>query len=152
MFELTKIEEKFERHGGVLRTSDLTDMGLSTRQIERLRADGVLTRVKHGDYTRADFFTPEDVIVERLSPRAVLFLERALSYYEYIDRIPSAWQIAVDKDSAKSKYNIRYPRVAPFYIEPRFLDIGVDTYDVDGVSVKIYNRERTICDVLRYER
>ena len=37
-------------------------------------------------------------------------------------------------------------------MEPKFLDIVVDIIEVDGIEVKIYNKDRTICDVLRYEK
>ena len=78
-------------------------------------------------------------------------MESALHYYEYTDRIPLAWQIAVDRDSNKSKYKIDYPFVEPFYQEPKFLNIGVNTIKIDNTSIKIFDRDRTICDLMRYE-
>ena len=94
----------------------------------------------------------DEVIIARLFPQAVIFLESALFHYSYTDRIPLAWQIAVDKYSKTTQYNIDYPLIEPYYLDPKFLDIGVDIIEVDGVKVRIYNRDRTICDVLRYEK
>ena len=71
--------------------------------------------------------------------------------YGYTDRIPSAWQIAVNKDSEKSKYNLSYPLIDVFYVEPKILSIGVEVIQTNGVNIKVFNRDRTICDVLRYE-
>ena len=62
-----------------------------------------------------------------------------------------AWQIAVDKNSTKSQYAIEYPLIEPFYLEPKLLQVGIDKIKIEGIAVKIYNRDRTICDVLRYE-
>ncbi|SNV67244.1 type IV toxin-antitoxin system AbiEi family antitoxin domain-containing protein [Clostridium cochlearium] len=72
-------------------------------------------------------------------------------HYGYTDRIPLAWQIAVDRDSEKSQYKIDYPLIEVFYIEPKLLEIGLDVIQVEEVEIKIFNRDRTICDVLRYE-
>jgi len=94
----------------------------------------------------------EEVIIARLFPEAVIFLESALLHYGYTDRIPSAWQIAVDKNSKKTKYDIDYPLIEPYYLEPNFVEAGIDTIRVENVEVRIYDRDRTICDVLRYEK
>ena len=71
--------------------------------------------------------------------------------YGYTDRMPSAWQIAVDRDSEKTQYKIDYPLIDVFYVESKFLEVGLDIIQIEGVDIKIFNRDRTICDVLRYE-
>jgi predicted transcriptional regulator of viral defense system len=143
--------KEFKKHGGVLKTSELNAIGLSSRQIKKLLDDNVITKIKRGYYEISDNIYPEEVIIARLFPKAVIFLESALMYYEYTDRIPAAWQIAVDRDSEKSQYKIDYPLIEAFYLESKFLKIGLDTIIVEGVQIKIFDRDRTICDVLRYE-
>lgn len=56
-----------------------------------------------------DSIYPEEVVIARLFPNSVIFLESALMIYGYTDRIPAAWQIAVDRDSEKTQYQIDYP-------------------------------------------
>lgn len=143
--------KEFKTHGGVLKTSELNAIGVSSRQIKKLLDNNVITKIKHGYYELSDNIYSEEVIIAKLFPRAVIFLESALMYYEYTDRIPTAWQIAVDRDSEKSQYKIDYPLIEPFYLEPKFLKIGLNTMMVEGVMIKIFDRDRTICDVLRYE-
>lgn len=31
------------------------------------------------------------------------------------------------------------------------MNIGLDRYLIDGIKINIFNRERTICDVVKYE-
>jgi predicted transcriptional regulator of viral defense system len=152
MIMVNRLEKEFKKKGGVLRTSTLNELGFSSRQINRLMGEGVISRIKHGFYELTDYIPKEEVVIARLFPEAVIFLESALLYYGYTDRIPSAWQIAVDKNSQKTKYDIDYPLIEPFYLKPKFIDIGIDIIKVDGVKVKIYDRDRTICDALRYEK
>ncbi len=151
MIDMNKIKNEFNKHGGVLKTSELNVLGLSSRQIKKLLEEGVLMKIKHGFYELSDGIASDEVIIARLFPNAVIYLESALMHYGYTDRIPSAWQIAVDKDSEKSQYKIEYPHIESFYIEPKYLRIGIDSFKVNGVTMKIYDRDRTICDVLRYE-
>lgn len=145
------IYKSFKKNGGILRTSELNNLGLSSRQINKLLGNGYITRIKRGYYELSDSTYPEEVVIARLFPQSVIFLESALMIYGYIDRIPSAWQIAVDRDSEKTQYKIDYPLIDVFYIESKFLEVGIDIIQIEGVNVKIFNRDRTICDVLRYE-
>ncbi len=151
MNKIDKIKNNFIEYGGVLKTSELNDLGFSSRQIKKLMEEGLITKIKHGFYELTDYIPREEVIIARLFPESVIFLESALFYYEYTDRIPSFWQIAVNKNSNKFQYNIDYPLIKPYYLEPKFIEIGVDTIEIEGVEVRLYDRDRTICDVLRYE-
>ncbi len=152
MIEKDQIQKTFKKHGGVLKTSELKDLGLTSRQINKFIKEDMISKIKYGFYELNDNITRGEVIIARLFPGAVIYLESALMYYGYTDRIPAMWQIAVDKNSEKGKYKIEYPQIKPYFIEPKFLKVGLDTIEVQGISVKIYDRDRTICDVLRYEK
>lgn len=152
MYKNDKLKNEFNKHGGVLKTSEIRSLGFSSRQINKLLEEGIISKLKHGFYELDDYFPKEEVIISRLFPEAVIFLESSMIYYGYTDRIPLSWQIAVDKNSKKTKYDIDYPSIEPYYIEPKFLDIGIDIIQIDGVEVRIYDRDRTICDTLRYEK
>ncbi len=134
-----------------MRTSDLNKLGLFSRQINKLLEEKEIRRIKHGIYELVNKIYPEEVVIARLFPNSVIFLESALMIYGYTDRIPVAWQIAVDKDSEKTQYQIEYPHIDVFYMEPHYLDIGIEFIHVEEVDIRIFNRDRTICDVLRYE-
>ena len=112
----------------------------------------MITRIKRCFYELTDYVSQEEVVIARLFPQAVIFLESALMYYGYTDRIPPAWQIAVDKNSTKTQYEIDYPIIEPYYLEPKFLEVGIDKIQMEGVTIKIFDRDRAICDVLRYEK
>lgn len=152
MDKTNKMKNEFEKNGGVLKTSELNELGLSSRQIKRLLEDKVISKIKHGFYELTESTPREEVIIARTFPEAIFFLESALMHYSYTDRIPSAWQISVNRYSKTTKYNIDYPFIEPYYLEPKYIEIGVNTISIDGVKIRIYDRDRTICDVLRYEK
>lgn len=82
---------------------------------------------------------------------SIIFLESALFSYGYTDRIPSSWQIVVNKNSSKLQYNIDYLLIKPYYLEPKFIEISIDIIEIGGLEIRIYDRDRIICDVLWYE-
>ena len=152
MIDDQTLDSAFTKHGGILRTTELNQMGLSSRQIKKLVENKSIRRIKQGYYEQPQKVVPDEVLVARLFPEAILFLESALIHYEYTDRIPKAIQIAVDKDSEKTKYRLDYPPIEPHFMESKYLGLGLDRMVLDGVSIRIYDRDRTLCDVLRYEK
>ncbi|GAB6107324.1 type IV toxin-antitoxin system AbiEi family antitoxin domain-containing protein [Fusibacter bizertensis] len=152
MKDIEFIIKRFYSQNGILKTSELKQLGLSSRQIKKLLEEGVISKIKTGYYELVEAMVTEEAIISKLFPEAVVFLESALFYYGYTDRIPRAWQLAVDKHGEKSIYKIDYPQVEPYYLEKKLLDIGLTSAQMNGIEVRIFDRERTICDVLRYEK
>jgi predicted transcriptional regulator of viral defense system len=150
LISIIELKKEFEKHGGIMRTAELNDIGLNSRQILRFEGDNILMKIRRGVYELADISVPDEVMIAKLFPTAVIYLESALLHYGYSDRIPATWQLAVDKNISKPQFKIAYPPVKPFYLESKYINIGIDEFAVNGVKVRIYNRERTICDVLRY--
>ena len=151
MIDIKKLNQKFQNNGGIMKTSELNSMGLSSRQIKKLLEDQVITKIKRGYYILSNTMPQEEVIITRMFPEAIIYLESALMYYNYTDRVPDAWQITVKKHSNPNKYNISYLPIKPFFIKEKYRKIGINSITIDNVTVKIYDREKTICDILRYE-
>ena len=152
--EMKSIEEYkaiFDKYNGLARTQQLQEEGLAYRPLQKLIEQGYVEKVRYGYYqwVNHDDFS-EAGLIKRLFPDAILCLDTALRYYGYSDRTPGEWHLAVDKYSGRSRFNIDYPFVKPYYLEPSTLKLGLTEGDIDGHTVRIYDRERTICDCLRY--
>ena len=146
-----KIKELFAKHGYIMKTAELHTAKVYYATIQQLLRDGVIEKIKWGYY----HFVDEDGYSEaktitRLLPEAVFCMETALFYYNYSNRTPSAWHVAVDKDIPKQKLKIDYPFIKAYFFEPSVLRLGIRDGDIDGNTVCIYDRDRTICDCLRY--
>lgn len=150
MITIEELKKEFEKHGGIMRTAELKAIGLNSRQILRLIEGNIVTKIKTGVYEFVSIPAPDEVIISKLFPTAIIYLESALLHYGYTDRIPAAWQIAVDKNISKPQFKISYPPVIPYYLDNKYIDIGIDEYEVNKIKIRIYDKERTICDVLRY--
>ncbi len=151
MRTLEDIREIFERYGGIMRTSQLVEEKIYYLNIHQLLDDGYIEKVRYGYYRWVDAALESEAgIVAALYPDAVFCMDTALKFYGYLNENVTVWHVAVSKDSGKSRFTLDYPFVKPYYIEPAVLEVGVTTVNIDGVEVKMYDRERVICDCLRY--
>ena len=141
----------FEQYGGMMRTSQLAENKVFYSQREKLIEEGYIEKVRRGYY---QWINPEDfsevMTITRLFPDAILCMDTALRYYGYSDRTPGEWHLAVSKDSRKSRFQIDYPFVKPYYMEPKILEQGLTIGKMDGHKIRVYNKDRVICDCLRY--
>lgn len=118
--------------------------------IKRLLDEGLIERVRRGYYHWIlDNGESEVVIINRLFPDAVLCMETALFYYKYSDRNPTEWNFSIDKNISKLRTNVDYPFIKAYCVEPELVTLGEIKGEIDSHKVRIYDRDRTICDVLR---
>lgn len=140
----------FSKHNYIMTTAELTASKLYYADIKLLLDEGLIERVRRGYYHWIeDFGESEIVIINRLFPDAVLCMETALFYYRYSDRNPSEWNFTIDKNVSKLRTKIDYPFIKAYRVEPVLVTLGEIRGKIDFIDVRIYDRDRTICDVLR---
>lgn len=153
MFEQKSIEilsKIFLDYDYIMTTAQLNSEKIYYRDIQKMLDEGLIEKVKRGYYHWIDDNgKSEVVIINSLFPDAVLCMETALFYYGYSDRNPAEWNIAIDKNASRQRTKIDYPFVKAYRVEPFLLSIGETKGEIDFTEVRIYDRDRTICDVLR---
>jgi predicted transcriptional regulator of viral defense system len=146
---MDEIEAIFKEHGGIMRTKELCDSGIYYKKLQQLIAEGKVEQIRRGYYQYIDENAFLEVpLIAKLFPDGVVCMESALEYYGYTDRTPSAWNIAVRADSSRMRFKIDYPVVKPHFIEPSRFIIGITHTLIEENDIKIYDRDRTICDCL----
>ena len=148
---LEQITQLIEEQGGIVKKEQFTELGIDYRRILDFVQSGDLVRIKNGYYTdRIDRFTEEE-LVARLFGDARLCMESALYAYGYTSQKPYGWHLAVDKNTSKSRFKMDYPKIIPYYTEPDALELGSTEIMISGQQFQIYDRDRVICDCLKYE-
>lgn len=144
-------ESIFKQYGGIMRTFELKREGISYYILQELVEEGLVEKIKYGYYQWQDEKAFSEVsIISALFPDAIICDISAAMYYGYTDRVPGIWHIAVNNKSARNKFKIDFPKVKPHFISANRLEIGVSEGNIDGITVKIYDRERVVCDCLRH--
>lgn len=139
----------FAKYGGVMRTVQLNQEGFYYKKIQALLADNRIEQIRRGYYQYVGEHSFSDIpTLVALFPDGVLCMESALDYYGYTDRTPSAWHIAVDSTTTRTRFYIDYPVVKPHFIQKERFQIGITEAELDGQKIRVYDRERTVCDLL----
>ena len=143
------LREVFGRYGGVMKTSELREAGLYYKKIQNLLEQDKIEQIRRGyyQYTQENSFS-EIPILKALFPDGVLCMESALDYYGYTDKTPSAWHLAIDSKTGRTRFHISYPIVKAHFLRTNRYLLGIEEVEIDGIIMRIYDRERTICDLL----
>lgn len=150
-----KIENLRIKYRGLpyMEAGELRLEGFRPENIARLVDEGVLARIKHGIYRFADEDDLDDEeLIAALYPDGVICMYSALFHYGYSDRSPHAWDVAIDRNASKARFNIDYPPIEPHFMDSRHLAYGVVKDDFNGTQLNVFDRDRLICEVVRNER
>ncbi len=147
----TEILKKiFAEYDYIMSTAQLGSKNIYYRNIQQMLKDGLIEKVRRGYYRWLDDDgSSEVVIINKLFPDAVLCMETALFHYGYSDRNPAEWHIAIDKNASRQRAKIDYPFIKAYRMESDLLAIGETEGEIDCTPVRIYDRDRTMCDVLK---
>lgn len=147
----TLAKNVIENAKGIAKTADFIAAGLSKSDISNLCNNGYIERVRHGYYSfvGADD-TSEEQLIQTLLPEAIVCVESALFHYGYSDFAPRVWTLAVPRTMTKTKINMEAITYKPYYIQNKLYELGKTFAEFDGVTLPVYDRERTICDCFKY--
>lgn len=149
--ELEEIRKIASKNGGFVKTGQLSELGVDYRGIQKLLKENELLKIKNGLYKIPGFDLTDEEIIEKLFPDGVLCLQSAMLYHGYTIVPPLSWNIAVDKDTSKSRFKMEYPFVKPYFTERDQLMVGAEKVSVGKARLYVYNKERMICDFLKFE-
>jgi predicted transcriptional regulator of viral defense system len=135
--------------GGVARTADFNNAGYPNYAVSDLCRRGVIERVRNGYYSLPGQDEREEETVARLFPDCVVCFESALFHYGYSDKTPLEWHLAVRRNATRSRFRIGYPPIRSYMVSDKFFALGVVPEDWGGVTLRTYDRERTICDCFK---
>lgn len=152
MEKLKLILNEIKKNGGIVKTSYLNKLGVRNDELVKFCNEHKIERIKHGYYGIPGNYnvSEEKLIVEFLS-EGIVCMESALFFYGYSDKSPLEWTIAVPRNISKSKLKIDNFFYKPYFVQEDKFNIGISKEDINGVTMFIYDRERTICDCFKYK-
>ena len=137
----------------LIRTTELNNLGIYSKDIGELLKAGYIERVKQGYYRLVEHTEndSEAMLIGQLYPDGIICMTSALFYYGYSDRTPLTWDIAIDRNVSKARFNIDYPYVKPYYIDKVHLEYGITEAEYEDCTLKIFDKDRLICECIKHE-
>jgi len=132
----------------VLTTKDAERIGLKRMQLKRLVQAGELEQVERGVYIDAAVFGDDLFNFQYRFKRGIYSNETALYLHHLTDRTPNSYTMTFPAGYHPAKLST-YPIQARFQVVHLY-KLGItDVQTLNGLTVKAYNIERTLCDLLR---
>ena len=143
----------FTKHKGILRASKAIELGVPKHVLYEMVKSGELVREAQGIYRLSEsdpLGNPDLVNLSLRVPRAVFCLISALYFHELTTQIPHSIYFALPRDVKTPK--IQYPPIWVFHYSDESYKAGIVEHELDGVKVKIYDREKTIADCFKFRQ
>lgn len=136
---------------GYLKTSDAVEAGVSRAFVgDYVRANG-MDRVAQGLYRTQEAWDDGMFVLQTRYPGAVFSHETALFLLGLTDREPDRYSITLKAGASSS--NLAREGVRVHKVKPELFSLGVIEIQTPfGHTVRVYNAERTICDIVRKRR
>lgn len=145
MMKTKQIIEIVEKNNGILSSKLLDENNIHRQYLKNLVDEGYLIKVSRGLYVRPDKEINEFYVLGEQFKTGIFSHNTALYFYNLTDRTPFLLDMTFP-----SNIRPKNDMLIPHYINKEKLNIGLTIKKLeDGTSIKIYNMERTICDIIR---
>ena len=133
---------------GMILTKDVLEHGFSKFQLYAFIEKNNFQRVAHGVYVSADAWKDDEYILSLRCPQGVLSHDEALYYHGLMEREPTIKTITVYTGYGTAA--LVEDGIKVFTVKKELLSLGkIDMKTSLGHIVPMYDKERTICDLVR---
>ncbi len=137
--------------GGYARSRDLRAAGIHPSVLPGMERVGTVVRLKRGLYVLHGTRTRDERVEALLTvPGSILCLGSALSFHEFGTWEPPQLHLAV-----KANRRVRLPEFPPirlYHFAAETFDMGLLEKPGKGGILRVYDMERTVCDLFRFRR
>lgn len=142
------LDSLVQKNNGYLLTSAVQEAGISRTYLSRYVKDNDLERVEPGVYITPETWPDSFYILQIKNKEVVFSHETALYLHGLMEREPFKTSVSV-----KRGYNATHlikKGVKPYYVNSEVFDKGVTTVETNfGNTVRAYDIDRTICDIVK---
>ncbi|RDC17300.1 type IV toxin-antitoxin system AbiEi family antitoxin domain-containing protein [Eggerthella lenta] len=144
------IAEHIEELGGVATSAQLKEAGFAPGVIEYALNSGKIDRLTRGVYCSLDMFDDEFAAVTMRWPKCILSHGTALYLLGLSDRAPGNLSVSVPRGYNPQELRRTYPDMRIHRESEGLYGLGMTTVrDPMGVTVSVYDAERSIADIIR---
>ena len=151
MKDIKKVEKLLKKNNGVIETYQVEEMGINNKILTRMIEKGVIERVARGVYIGEDTLEDKYFITQAICKKGIFSHETALYFHDLCDRTPIKYQLTIP-----SYYNtklLKDKNYEFFYIKEDLYDVGItEKKSPYGNKIRVYDLERTICDIIRNKK
>lgn len=110
--------------------------------------NGNTVRIKRGIYATAEQLADTMIDVAAIVPGGVLCLFSAWNVHGLTTSLPQAYHVAVKRGRKITLPT--FPKVELHHVTDSMFNLGIEEKIISGYHVPVYNKERCVCDAVKY--
>ena len=146
-----EVEILLKKNNGIVETYQVEELGINNKILTRMIEKGIIERVARGVYIEKNKLEDNYFITQAICKKGIFSHETALYFHDLCDRTPIKYQLTIP-----SYYNsklLKDKNYEFFYLKQELYEIGVTYMKTPyGNKVRVYDLERTICDIIRNKK
>lgn len=144
---INKILKIMKKNNEIITPAQLEDKGISRVYLSKMEEEGLIERIDRGIYVTKDFKYDEYYLFQLKYPKAIFSYNTALYFYEMTERTPIKMDVTVYREYNPHRFK---DLVNVYKVNKELYDLGVtEKKSPQGMKVKTYNLERTVCDIIK---
>ena len=142
------LEQIAQKHGGFLLLREAASQGISRSTLDKFIQERKFERMAEGIYLAPEAMDDEYYLLQLRYPQLIFSHNSALYLNDLSDYIPRMPEVTAP--AGLDIEELKQEGVQVHIIEPELHELGLtQTKTIFGNSVRVYDLERTVCDVLR---
>lgn len=144
---INKILKIMKKNNEIITPSQLEKKEISRVYLSKMEREGIIEKIDRGIYVTKDFKYDEYYLFQLKYPKAIFSYNTALYFYEMTERTPIKMDVTVYREYNPHRFK---DFVNVYKISKELYNLGVtEKKSPQGMKVKTYNLERTVCDIIK---
>ena len=144
---INKILKIMKKNNEIITPAQLEDKGISRVYLSKMEKEGIIERIDRGIYVTKDFKYDEYYLFQLKYPKAIFSYNTALYFYGMTERTPIKMDVTVYREYNPHRFK---DLVNVYKVNKELYDLGVtEKKSPQGMKVRTYNLERTVCDIIK---
>ena len=146
----SKLEEIFKNNGGFITRQDVDAAGIPSWFLSDFIRRNNLSKIAPGYYAGDAYIADDYFILQRRYPKYIFSGMSALYLLGLTDKIPTSLEVTAPQSYHPSRKKLD-SLVIRKISNPAIYDLGIkEVKTMFGNFVRVYDEERTICDLVKY--
>ena len=141
------IKQIMEANNGMITARMIEPLNISRQCLSIMEKNNDIEKISRGIYISSDAFEDSYFCFQQKYKKAIFSHMNALYFYGMTEEFPYNYTVTVPQsyhvDMVNEKCNV-------FYVSDEIYEIGITEVDTpNGNKVRVYDKERCICDIIR---
>ena len=139
------LKKYIENNNGIILANDLKKLNIHKQYLKLLCDEGYVERKEKGVYVKKGKNINDFFLIQQRYKTGIFSHNTALYFYHLTDRTPLKYDMTF-----KNNIRVNDEIIEPHYIKQDKYELGIIELELqDKTTIKLYNLERTIIDILR---